>query len=302
MSVLIYLVIAVVVGGGASVAAESSLPGDFLYTIKTRVNEKVMAALATTTEAKANFEAGLAENRLEEMERLSAKGKVDANVASDLQARFQAAADEAESKMGELHGSAALEASSSFESSLRSHAEIFTRLRASESDDANVLASLTAKINNEVSDALRVKVRAEGEVSADTGTDIQAAAEGKMKAAENKIAEVKAFIAAKKASLGANATAKAEADINTALSIFAQGKAKLEAKAYGDAFVLFQQALQEAQEAELLVELNAQIDLNLQLKTTTSTGTNVQSDTNAETQAENGGTKVEGSVDVKVGL
>lgn len=301
MSVLIYLVIAVVVGGGASFAAENSLPGDVLYGVKTGVNEKVMAAFATTAEAKANFEARTAGRRLEEMERLSAKGKVDANVAADLQENFQAHADRAELNMTELDSVSALEVASNFESSLRAHSEIFTKLQASETDDANVLASLSAKINNETNDVLRAKVKAEGEISVSTNPDVKAAAEGKLMAAESKLAEVRALIEAKKASLGAEATVKAEADLRTAEGLVVQGKAKLEGGAYGEAFILFQEAHQEAQEARLLLDFNIQI--NSDLRVSSSSNSSIETDNGSST---NGGieskTNVEGRVEIDLGL
>lgn len=291
MSILVYLVIAVVIGGGASVAAENSLPGDFLYGVKTGVNERVMAAFSANAEAKANFEASMAERRVEEMERLAVKGTIEADVSARLQENFQAHADNAEARIAELDSSAALEASSNFESSLRAHSEILAKIRAREADDAMFLSALSAKLNSETNDVFRLKAAAEGRVSADLGANAEASAEAKMRTAEAKIAEARSFIEAKKASISADAATNAEAKLRTAISVLAQGKARFEAKAYGDAYVLFQQSYQEAQEAKLLIDLNIDTNLNIQLNSDTSTETNGGIDANAD-----------GEIDVRIGL
>lgn len=263
---VIYLLIAVVIGGGASVAAESSLPGELLYGLKTQVNERVMGALAIGAEADAKFEARLAEKRLEEMERLSAKGKVETSVAASLQERFETHADNAEALFAELEGEAALEVASNFESTLRAHSEIIASLRARESDDAAILASLSAKILGKINNTLQAKIRAEGEIAASTDASLEASARAKLTSAENKVAEARAFIESKKAALGASATAAAEANLAASATLVAEGKTRLEAGSFGEALILFQEAYQEADEAKTLIELNSQIDVRLEVQ------------------------------------
>src|SRR3989344_3616455 len=57
MSVIASLVIALMLGGGVSFAAEGSLPGDALYPVKVSVNEEVRGAITVGAEAKAEWEA-----------------------------------------------------------------------------------------------------------------------------------------------------------------------------------------------------------------------------------------------------
>src|SRR3989344_7018632 len=75
-------------GGGASLAANSALPGDVLYPIKLNVNEKIEAALAFGAEADAKVEAKHAERRLEEAEELAVSGQIDAETKAEIEARF----------------------------------------------------------------------------------------------------------------------------------------------------------------------------------------------------------------------
>ena len=67
---------------------------------------------------------------------------------------------------------------------------------------------------------------------------IEAAAGGKLKAARNKVEEVRKLINRIEAGLGAQTTIEARAKLALADKAIADGEVKLEAKAYGDAFVL----------------------------------------------------------------
>ena len=83
--IAIALLIVLVAGTGVASAAQSSLPGDALYPIKTDVTEPLRVALAPTPEAKAQVEASIATTRLEEAETLAAQGKLDASKQAQIQ-------------------------------------------------------------------------------------------------------------------------------------------------------------------------------------------------------------------------
>ena len=75
-----FLSFLIVIGYGSSMtlAAEGALPGDILYPIKTRVNEPVARLItATSPAAEATFETKLLEKRLEEVETLDTREKLD---------------------------------------------------------------------------------------------------------------------------------------------------------------------------------------------------------------------------------
>lgn len=71
------LVMTLVFGGTISVAAESALPGDALYAIKTKVNEPARLAIATTPAARAEVAIELAERRIQEAAALAAEERLD---------------------------------------------------------------------------------------------------------------------------------------------------------------------------------------------------------------------------------
>jgi hypothetical protein len=70
------MVLAVVIasGGTVSYAAESSLPGDFLYPVKTEVNEEVRSILTFDSKEKADWEVARVERRLNEVTALESEG------------------------------------------------------------------------------------------------------------------------------------------------------------------------------------------------------------------------------------
>ncbi|HEY0964421.1 MAG TPA: DUF5667 domain-containing protein [Candidatus Paceibacterota bacterium] len=85
------------VGGGTTFAAQNAVPGDLLYPVKIGVNENVRAALAFDANAKAQLEADLFEERVEEAAKLQAEGRLTgetaAKVAANLKTQAKVTAD-----------------------------------------------------------------------------------------------------------------------------------------------------------------------------------------------------------------
>ena len=314
--VLVFLLVSGLVTGGASVAAENSLPGDLLYPIKVGMNEKVGAALAGSAEAKADFDTKIALRRVMEAERLSVKGNVSADVMAQLESNFRARAERVADRVAEFETDGkldvALKANSNFQSSLDAHEGILVRLASGDKDASNKarLAGFSAKVRSAVSSSKALHAGIEAKMRAN-GT--QSSAEGKLGAAQNKIAEVRNFLDSKGDSVSAEVKVRAEARLTEANSAVAQGKIKIEAQAYGEAFVLFQRAHRLAQEAQMTI--NGNIDINLRILNAVDrvnsdrndnendeSGAEAEVDVNAGASSNNSGTNVNGSVNVEVGL
>src|SRR3989344_231596 len=128
MTIIASLVIALVLGGGTSFAAQSALPGDVLYRVKADINEEVIGALTLSTEGKANWNARRAERRPEEATELVAEGKLNAEVRADIEARLKEHVNDSEEETRKLESGgqneAAIEARSDLESRLEGHASI----------------------------------------------------------------------------------------------------------------------------------------------------------------------------------
>lgn len=89
------VVIFLALGGGASFVAESSIPGDALYIVKTQVNEPVWGAIASSPEGHAHWEAQLASRRLNEAAELQLRGTLTDDMAKKLNTEFSSHADAA---------------------------------------------------------------------------------------------------------------------------------------------------------------------------------------------------------------
>ncbi len=71
------VIIVLTTGGGVSYAAEYALPGEPLYVVKTKINERVALSLAFTDRSKARVATRLAERRFEELTKITRKKNVN---------------------------------------------------------------------------------------------------------------------------------------------------------------------------------------------------------------------------------
>lgn len=88
MTAVILLVL--MIGGGTSFAAQSALPGDFLYPVKVEINENVESAFAVSNKSEATLQAKLVEERLSEAEKLAVKGTLTNEASLELRNRIEA--------------------------------------------------------------------------------------------------------------------------------------------------------------------------------------------------------------------
>lgn len=125
------LAIMLMVGTGTAAAAESSLPGDFLYPMKVHVNERVQGALARSPEARAAFKIEVTNRRLAEA-MITASATTTAK-NKDAGKRLSKAAEEAEKAIEELEKkdpAAADRAQAHLEASMYAHEEVLAYLAA----------------------------------------------------------------------------------------------------------------------------------------------------------------------------
>lgn len=77
------------ISGGTALAAESSLPGDFLYAVKTKVTEPLTRLTKVSPQAKATFALALADKRIEEMQKLTEENRLTETGAEENFALFE---------------------------------------------------------------------------------------------------------------------------------------------------------------------------------------------------------------------
>ena len=188
MTIIAVLLVAVLTGGGVSVVAENSLPGDLLYPVKININENVVAVFSLTAKAKAEWEVKRVERRLGEAVKLAEKGELKGDVLTKIESNFSAHADRVESriKMLEEKGDsrAAVELAEKFETSLEAHEDVLSRLSTKSGEDENDLlkgvgrtrAFLQSKIGvdeEDINEDSQVEIEAEVEIEAGAKSDIK---------------------------------------------------------------------------------------------------------------------------------
>lgn len=336
MPIFASLVIAIMLGGGVSFAAENSLPGDTLYPVKVDVNEEVRGAFTFGAEAKAEWETRLAERRLEEAEQLTSEGRMNAETQANIEENFEAHSERVSERIAkfqaETNVTAAADVTSKFETSLRAHEQILRRLGDEASSEVKLhVRPVEAKVKARLLSAIRKRSELDLDITSIDGSeeaqaDLKVSADGKINAAENVIASMDNFIENQKEKIGVQATTEAEARIQVARDLISKAKARVEAKSYGEAFNLAQQAIRVAQEARVLVRASTELNFKVRLigppvkveigddsevdsethstssiqGKTESEGTETEADIEASTSG--GGVKIEGSERLKIGL
>jgi hypothetical protein len=264
----IAIIIALLLGGGTSFAAENALPGDILYPIKIHVNENVQELVAVSDESEAKLQAKLAENRLEEVEKLAAGGKLTTETSVYLKTRFENHSEKSKEHRLKVEGeddkSIAAEISSDIEVSLGAHQKLLEDIEDVKPEMRVNLEGILAGLRLHLKEAGDNRLDVEAKVFANMGSDTKASAEGAMGAAQNKIDEVKKFIDSQKDKMSANMQAEVDVHLKAANAAMAEGKAKIEAQAYADAFALFKKAAREAQSAKMFS--TTPNDLHIELK------------------------------------
>lgn len=149
---------------GVSLAAEQSLPGNVLYPLK-QFNEGIVSSFMLSDAAKLQWEIRLVERRLEEAERLAAEEDPRTSWTRFLEEDFEKRAQEINIKIAELElnnkMAEAAEFSSNFETSLRAHNQIITRIIKTRSEPENDFEPLALNIRAKTNMAERARIKTE---------------------------------------------------------------------------------------------------------------------------------------------
>ncbi|MBI2010807.1 MAG: hypothetical protein HYS89_01035 [Candidatus Colwellbacteria bacterium] len=265
----IVLVIVLLLSGGTAMAAGGSLPGDALYPVKVEVNERVQGWLTFDTAAKADLNVRLAERRLEEAEKLAARGRLDAETQAEIEVRLNERAERARVLASRFADAGNLEISlnisSGLEAMFRAHELVLRGLLIVKPEAETSINAMLQGVKANTASSMEARSETEANLAANANADFEAAARGKMTAAENKIEEVEAFFDKKKESTDAELVAEAEVRLRAAETAFAEGKEKLAAEGYAEAFILFNQALWLAEEAQLTLAAEGNLGIKLDL-------------------------------------
>jgi len=157
----------IIIGGsGMSVAAEGSTPDSMLYPIK-HLNEKIADTLMFSDRAKLQWEMRKVERRLEEAEKLAAKESLEEKHITYLEEDFEKRAQMINSKIAEMElqkkMADAAEFSSRFETSLKAHDYILTKIIKSKTIPGEI-EPLVLNVRAKTNMASRVRIKTEDAV------------------------------------------------------------------------------------------------------------------------------------------
>jgi len=256
--------------GGTALAADNTLPGDFLYPIKVGVNEQVREMLTLRQEAKAEYRSDLAARRIEEMQRLIAEGNVDETLIDELEERFEQHTEKALDLVDKLEAKgrfeAAAQVSSRLEAALEAHGDLMARISGDDETAHLALEGIRERVNNRLKSIAEIREQAEKHIGAedDDNSDdeedsnesawLENAAEIKKQQSEEGIDDAKKLLAENESVLDNELEDEIESRIEAAEDAHADG---LEALADGDAptaFRYFQASLRFTHQVQVMIK------------------------------------------------
>ncbi|OHA46700.1 MAG: hypothetical protein A3A80_02465 [Candidatus Terrybacteria bacterium RIFCSPLOWO2_01_FULL_44_24] len=280
--VALFLSIILILTGSTSLsfAAENSLPGEILYPVKVNIIEEVRSALASSTETKAKWESERMAVRLEEAEALANNGQLTPKLRAEIEYNFEKHAQRVDEHVAKLEDEgnvrAVAQVSSNLEVSLEVHQAILENLAdqesAAEEIDNGVIGQseeLLIKIEEKKDFASLDRQDSEEKVYEQPTDAAEATAQAGLQEAEKRIVQVQDFIyndnKSSKSSADFSLMERSRARLLSAKQILDDGKVKLEAKDYAEAFVLFQAADRAARRAQLIMETKNNLDIEIEL-------------------------------------
>lgn len=151
-------------GGGVAAAAEQSLPGEALYSVKVNFNEELIGALSLSDIAKTDWEVTRAERRLQEASEMASRGILTDDLKEQVVEQFTRHASRVAKQAKEIGGvnpAYAAEVSTEFETSLDAHEAILVSL-AVEDDASNAEAKdLASAVRSAAKEVALVRREAE---------------------------------------------------------------------------------------------------------------------------------------------
>lgn len=244
---------------GLSLAAQTALPGDFLYPVKVNFNEQARASFFFTTNSRAHFEAERLEKRLEEAAQLAAARKLEGKLQADVLRRIN------EQLVLTQQAAAALADIGNHEAALEIHSQIETDLIANSIVLSDILkasgeATVDArKLIQNAADAERsattARVRSEKK-AANHETNALAAAEKNIRLTMERMESAQTYISDKRSQADPGAITQAEARLDFARRMLSTARTKIDAGEYEEAIRLGGEAQRAAMEAKAILRVS----------------------------------------------
>lgn len=140
MVAMIFLIVTLS-AAGVCYAAESALPGDLLYPVKTGINEGVRSLVNVSAIDEANWQVERTDRRLAEMEQLTASDQLSAEAADQLSESISAYAEKVQQYAQEFaeaqQWEKAVSVNTRLESTLRVHGNLISAINAQNAESVS---------------------------------------------------------------------------------------------------------------------------------------------------------------------
>ncbi len=152
--VFAFLLIALI-SGATSFAANYALPGDFLYPVKTGINEKVKSLATVGPAANAKLESDLAILRLNEAEKLATKGDISLKTSDEIKKNFSKHANKVKALSATLEQkgdtAAAVKINSDLQTELETNSAILGGIQAKNENNKQGLDEVNDTVKSYIS-------------------------------------------------------------------------------------------------------------------------------------------------------
>lgn len=287
VAVALALVIILGGAGGTVYAAGNSLPGDLLYPIKIHVNEKLESAFARGTEAETRVAVKHTITRIEEVERLAIKGRVDKtdeeSVSVTLASQSKAVRDNILKLKTEGNVDAAISISSDFENSLNDHKKNLENIvRNSGNPGRGFLTRTRENIRDNILASAKERLILEDNLSTSSQLIInKKIANDELSSSQKKIRTIEGSVNASN-----NIDEETQDTLKNAVRTVAEGEEKINVGAYSNAVVLLKDAKEHTAKLEEKLKKSYSYSTgSSKTKVTTSTTATVTARVNATSSA-----------------
>ena len=267
------LVFVLGIGATVTVAAESSLPGEFLYPVKVGMNEPIVAALTFSEEKRARFEARRANRRLEEAEALALNASLKPEMAAALQQRLKAHSVKLKRSLALMRERGQTDAADALDMeqavSVSAHESVLVRLAQSRTQYKTEIAAILDGVRSEPDDldeggsiiamenvdalSMGLAPMIASKIADGTAGKI----DQRLERTRQKIDESKAFIESSKDETANPAIDASEAKLMQAESLLDQAQTEMLKGNTDDALVLRKASMVEAEEARMLFKIES---------------------------------------------
>ncbi len=254
----------VFLGAGVAFASQNSLPGEALYPVKVGVNERVLEWMTPSPEAKAQLHIDLANKRLQEVEKVTLKGKLNASARSQAEHALTLDVEQAQKRIQEVQkDEETVSLNSQLESVLRAHTKIIADI--STEGEQKEVAAFTKQLDTKHTQVKKERQKSEQNTVKKDGAQIQALATTELALAEKRLQEVSGYVAKHKSQFSQESYEKAIKNLLAAGNLLMNGKSNLESGNYESALLFLRQGQRTLNEIDVNVETHVELKANIRL-------------------------------------